>query len=287
MARCALAFRHSKRGRAVAIVTTQRGPSVAHQTGREARLMIRRGDFTGPTSGLAPGYVQGNLAILPGPLATDFLRFCQLNPKPCPLIAASSTGDWRLPALAEDLDLRTDLPRYRIWRDGRIVDEPRDILRWWRDDLVSFVIGCSFSFEEALIENGIELRHIARGCAVPMYRTSIATVPAGPFHGPMVVSMRPMKPADAIRAIQITTRFPSVHGAPVHIGKPELIGIADLSKPDYGDPVPVYDDEIPVFWACGVTPQSVVATVKPDFCITHYPGSMLVTDRRNAELAIM
>jgi uncharacterized protein YcsI (UPF0317 family) len=271
----------------MSVVTMQRPPSVVAQTGHAARLAIRGGDHAGPTSGLAPGYVQGNLAILPDALARDFLRFCQLNPKPCPLLASSSPGDWRLPALGDDLDIRTDLPRYRVWRDGRIVDEPTDIMDWWRDDLVSFVIGCSFSFEEPLVEAGIELRHITRNCAVSMYRTSIETKPAGPFHGPMVVSMRPMKPADAIRAIQITTRFPSVHGAPVHIGKPELIGIRDLAKPDYGDPLPINDDEIPVFWACGVTPQSVIATVKPDFCITHYPAAMLVTDRRNVELAIM
>jgi uncharacterized protein YcsI (UPF0317 family) len=168
-----------------------------------------------------------------------------------------------------------------------VVDEPTDIKRWWRDDLVAFAIGCSFSFEEALLDAGIELRHMTCDCTVPMFRTTIETTPAGPFHGPMVVSMRPMKPADAIRAIQVTTRFPTVHGAPVHIGKPELIGIKDIMKPDHGDPVPVKDDELPVFWACGVTPQSVVATVKPDFCITHYPGCMLVTDRRNTELAIM
>ncbi len=271
----------------MALPVMQRDIPSSPQTGREARLMVRRGEHSGPTSGLAPGYVQGNLAILPEALAGDFLRFCQLNPKPCPLLGCSAPGDWRLPALAEDLDIRTDLPRYRVWREGRIVDEPTDLTRWWRDDLVAFVIGCSFSFEEALSEAGIELRHITCGCTVPMYRTTIATMPAGPFHGPMVVSMRPMKPADAIRAIQVTTRFPSVHGAPVHIGKPELIGIAELAKPDEGDPVPVGDDEIPVFWACGVTPQSVITTAKPDFCITHYPGSMLVTDRRNAELAIM
>jgi uncharacterized protein YcsI (UPF0317 family) len=269
----------------MSLATTDRSPLA--QTGRDARLLIRRGELTGPTSGLAPGYVQGNLAILPNALASDFLRFCQLNPKPCPLLAASAPGDPHLPALAEDLDIRTDLARYRVWRNGAVVDEPTDIARWWRDDLVAFVIGCSFSFEEALIDSGIELRHITCDCAVPMYRTTIATVPAGPFRGPMVVSMRPMKPADAIRAIQVTTRFPTVHGAPVHIGKPELIGIKDLARPDYGDAVPVHDDEIPVFWACGVTPQSVVATVKPEFCITHYPGSMLVTDRRNVELAIM
>jgi len=255
-------------------------------TGPEARRAIRDG-YTGPTSGLAPGHVQGNLAILPAALAGDFLRFCQLNPKPCPLLAVSTPGDWHLPTLAEDLDIRTDLPRYRVWRDGSIVDEPADIGGWWRDDLVSFVIGCSFSFEEALSDAGIEIRHITCGCAVPMYRTTIATSPAGPFHGPMVVSMRPMKAADAIRAIQVTTRFPNVHGAPVHLGNPKLIGIGDLAKPDYGDPVPVGDDEIPVFWACGVTPQSVIATAKPDFCITHYPARMLVTDRRNVELAIL
>jgi uncharacterized protein YcsI (UPF0317 family) len=262
------------------------GPAVP-PTGLAARLLIRRDAHSGPTSGLAPGFVQANLAILPKDLAGDFLRFCQLNPKPCPLIGVSSPGDWRVPLLAEDLDLRTDLPRYRVWRNGTIADEPGDIMRYWRDDLVAFAIGCSFSFEQALIEDGIELRHFTCDCTVPMYRTSIATVPAGPFHGPLVVSMRPMKPKDAIRAVQITTRFPAVHGGPVHLAKPEAIGISDLAKPDWGDAVPVYDDEIPVFWACGVTPQSVIMAVKPDFCITHYPGAMLVTDRRNSEFAIM
>jgi len=255
--------------------------------GLAARLAIRAGSHRGPTSGLAPGYVQGNLAILPQDLAGDFLRFCQLNPKPCPLIGSSAPGDWRMPALGDDIDIRTDLPRYRVWRKGELVAEPEDVLAFWRDDLVSFVIGCSFSFEEALMADGIEMRHIARGTNVPMYRTSIATTEAGPFHGPMVVSMRPMTPADAIRAIQITARFPAVHGAPVHIGKPEMIGISDIAKPDYGHAVPVHDDELPVFWACGVTPQSVIATMKPEFCITHYPGSMLVTDRKNTEFAIM
>jgi len=269
------------------VATRSPGNFAAAQTGRAARLAIRGGTFKGQTAGLAPGYVQGNLAVLPGALAGDFLRFCQLNPKPCPLLAASAPGDFRLPTLAEDLDIRTDLPRYRVFRHGEVVDEPGDIRGHWRDDLVAFVLGCSFSFEEALVEAGIELRHIACNATVPMYRTSIATAPAGPFHGPMVVSMRPLRPADAIRAIQITTRFPAVHGAPVHIGKPELIGIADLMRPDYGDPIPIHADEIPVFWACGVTPQSVVAAAKPEFCITHYPGSMLVTDRRNSEFAIM
>ena len=247
--------------------------------------MIRRGDHRGPTSGLAPGYVQGNLAILPAALAGDFLEFCRLNPKPCPLLASSAPGDWRLPALADDLDIRTDLPRYRVWRNGRITEEPHDVMACWRGDLVSFVLGCSFSFEEALIEAGIELRHITCGCAVPMYRTSIATAAAGPFQGPMVVSMRPLAPADAARATSITARYPRVHGAPVHVGDPQAIGITDLGKPDYGDPVPIRAGEVPVFWACGVTPQSVIETVKPEFCITHYPAAMLVTDLSNADLA--
>src|SRR6516165_7925810 len=239
------------------------------QTGAAARQAIRRNSHTGPTSGLAPGFVQANLAILPHALAEDFLRFCQLNPKPCPLIGVGERGKWQLPSLGEDLDIPTDLPR------------------WWRDDLVTFAIGCSFSFEQALLDGGIELRHMTCDCTVPMYRTTIETVAAGPFRGRLVVSMRPMKPAAAIRAVQITTRFPSVHGAPVHLGKPEMIGIKDIAKPDWGDAVPVHDDEIPVFWACGVTPQSVIMAVKPDFCITHYPGAMLVTDRRNTEFAIM
>jgi uncharacterized protein YcsI (UPF0317 family) len=257
------------------------------ETGHAARLRVRCGEHTGPTAGLAPGYVQGNLAILPTDLAADFLRFCQLNPKPCPLLAASAPGDPRLPALGDDLDIRTDLPRYRVWRDGVLVEETSDITAHWRGDLVAFAIGCSFSFEEALLADGLELRHITQRCNVPMWRTTIETAPAGPFRGPMVVSMRPFKPADAIRAIQITTRFPSVHGAPVHIGLPELIGIRDITKPDYGDPVEIGADELPVFWACGVTPQAVIAAVKPAFAITHAPGYMLVTDLKNSRLAIL
>jgi len=271
----------------MALSSLRREDRPAAGSGVVARQAIRAGSHRGATAGLAPGYVQGNLAILPNALAADFLQFCRLNPKPCPLIGTSAPGDWRVPELGADLDIRTDLPRYRVWKNGELVAEPEDVREFWRGDLVSFVIGCSFSFEEALMAEGIEVRHIVRGCNVPMYRTTIATQQAGPFHGPMVVSMRPFTPRDAIRAVQITTRFPSVHGAPVHIGKPELIGIEDIGKPDYGDAVEVRHDELPVFWACGVTPQSVIATVKPEFCITHYPGSMLVTDRKNTEFAIM
>lgn len=255
-------------------------------TGRAARLAIRERRFTGHTSGLAPHFVQGNLAVLPAALAADFQRYCQRNPKPCPLLAVAEPGSPYLPELGADLDIRTDVPRYRVFEHGRLVDEPDDIGRYWRDDLVAFVLGCSFSFEEALLEDGIPLRHIACARNVAMYRTSIPTVPAGPFHGPMVVSMRPMTPANAIRAIQITSRFPTVHGAPVHLGRPEAIGIADLSRPDYGEPVAIGEDEIPVFWACGVTPQAAIAESKPPFCITHAPGQMLVTDLSNARMAI-
>jgi uncharacterized protein YcsI (UPF0317 family) len=254
---------------------------------RRVRHEARAGALTGHTAGLAPGYVQGNLVVLPESFASDFLRFCQRNPKPCPLIGVSEPGQARLPDLGADLDLRTDIPRYRVWRDSALVDEPTDVLGYWRDDLVAFVIGCSFTFEEALVADGIPLRHIDRGANIAMYRTNIATAPAGAFAGPLVVSMRPLSPADAIRAVQITSRYPAVHGAPVHVGLPELIGIPDLAKPDYGEAVEVRPDEVPVFWACGVTPQAVIAAARVPFAITHAPGSMLVTDRRNSEYAVI
>jgi uncharacterized protein YcsI (UPF0317 family) len=260
-----------------------------HDLSRPAgvRHAARTGALDGPTSGHAYGYVQGNLAILPADLAGDFLCFCQRNPKPCPIIGMSEPGSPYIPALGPDLDIRSDVPRYRIWQNGVMVDEPSDIARWWRDDLVTFVLGCSHSFEEALIEDGLSLRHVAAGVTVPMYRTNVACQAAGPFAGPLVVSMRPFKPADAIRAIQITTRFPAVHGAPVHIGRPDLIGIGDINQPDWGNAVPVADDETPVFWACGVTPQAIIQAAKVPFAITHKPGRMIVTDIRNSQLAVM
>jgi len=251
------------------------------------RARIRSGEISGHTSGLAPGRVQGNVVILPADLASDFLRYCHANPKPCPLLGVAAPGDPSLPMLGENIDIRSDVPCYRVFRQGKLVEERSEISALWRDDLVTFVIGCSFSFEWALLEDGLRLRHQDQGVNVPMYRTSIPTVPAGRFHGPLVVSMRPYLPADAIRAIQITSRFPGVHGAPVHLGKPELIGIRDLAHPDYGDEVEVYDDELPVFWACGVTPQAAIAEAKPEFCITHAPGAMLVTDLSNSRLAAL
>ena len=256
-------------------------------TAEAVRRACRSGAWTGSTGGLAPGRVQGNLAILPAALASDFLRFCQRNPKPCPLIAVSDPGAAHMPELGLDLDLRSDLPAYRVWRSGELVAEVASVEAWWRDDLVTFVIGCSYSFEAAMLAEGLPVRHIETGTRVPMYRTSIACAPAGAFAGPMVVSMRPLRPAAAIRAVQITSRFPAVHGAPVHIGLPDAIGIADLSAPDYGDPVEVRPDELPVFWACGVTPQAVIAAARPDFAITHAPGKMLVTDLPDHQFAVL
>jgi uncharacterized protein YcsI (UPF0317 family) len=251
---------------------------------RQARRVIRSGAYTGHTAGMAPGFVQGNLCILPADYAQEFAAFCQRNPKPCPVIGMGAPGDPTLPDLG-DIDIRTDLPRYRVFKDGALVEEPTDIGSYWRGDLVTFVLGCSFSFEGPLLQEGIPLQHVERNTTVPMYRTSIDCVPAGRFKGPMVVSMRMMKPADAIRAVQITSRFPAVHGAPVHLGIPEAIGVADLMRPDFGDPPEINSGELPVFWACGVTPQVAIEAARPPICITHKPGAMLITDRKNSSLA--
>lgn len=254
---------------------------------REVRRACRELGYTGYTAGLAPGRVQANICILPEAWANDFLLFCQRNPKPCPLISRSDVGNPRLPALAEDLDIRTDVPRYHIFRDGKFVEEVTDISEYWQDDLVTFALGCSFSFEEALQEAGIPLRFLERNSVAGVYVTSLPTEPAGPYNAPLVVTMRPFKPTDAIRAIQITSRFPNVHGAPVHIGSPEQIGVnlADRYQ-NVGDGT-VGEGEIPLFWACGLTPQLAVMSAKPPLCITHAPSSMLVTDLSNASLAML
>ncbi len=253
----------------------------------EVRAMIRTGEITGQTSGMCDGYAQANLAILPKDLAFDFLLFTQRNKKPCPVLDVTEAGSPVPRLTAPGADIRTDIPRYRIYRKGELTDEVTDISSFWRDDLVAFLLGCSFSFEAPMIEAGLEVRHITDHHNVPMYKTNIECVPAGVFHGPMVVSMRPMKPADAIRAVQITTRMPFVHGAPIHIGAPEAIGIHDIDKPDFGEPSEIRPGEVPVFWACGVTPQAVAMAVKPEFMITHAPGHMFITDIPNASLAIM
>jgi uncharacterized protein YcsI (UPF0317 family) len=248
----------------------------------EARRLIRSGAHSGHTAAMAPGYMQGNLAILPAVYALDFARYCQRNPKPCPLVGVSDTGDPMLRTLGEDIDIRTDVGSYNVFRDGELVDQVTDIRELWRDDFVAFVLGCSYSFEDALLAEGVRLKHLETGAVVAMYYTSIKTVPAGAFAGPTVVSMRPMTTAHAIRAVEVTARFPHTHGTPVHLGRPELIGIDDILQPDQGDVPEIDDDEIPVFWACGVTPQLAVRAARPEICITHTPGSMLVTDLRSA-----
>ena len=249
-------------------------------TPAEVRAACREGRWTKPTAGLARGFVQANLMVVPADAAFDFLLFCQRNPKPCPIVEVVEAGRTE-PASAPGADLRRDLPRYRVYREGRLVEEPTDVSAHWRGDLVAFLIGCSFSFEEALLEAGVPLRHVECGCNVPMYRTSRACVPAGRFSGPLVVSMRPVPAAQVPLAVQVTARFERVHGAPVHVGAPEALGIRDLGRPDHGDPVEVRAGELPVFWACGVTPQEVALASRLPFCITHAPGHMLVTDLRN------
>jgi uncharacterized protein YcsI (UPF0317 family) len=260
---------------------------LANLTPFELRQKIRSGEHKSHTSGLCNGFVQANVVILPKDWAQDFLMFARSNPKPCPIITvAPEAGVYRLPEAGKDFDIRTDVPQYRVWHDGVMTHEVTDIKDYWRDDLVTFLIGCSFSFEEALVADGLEIRNITEGVNVPMYRTHVACKSAGRFSGNMVVSMRPFKPVDAIRMIQICSRFPSVHGAPIHFGDPAAIGIDDINQTDFGDPVTVKEGEVPVFTACGVTPQEVIATAKPPFCITHSPGCMAVTDMLNSKLAI-
>ena len=253
----------------------------------EARALFRTGGLVRQTSGMCDGYAQANMAILPKSLAFDFLLFTQRNKKPCPVLDVTEAGSPIPVIAAPGADLRYDIPKYRIYKKGELVDEVINLEHYWQDDFVAFLLGCSFSFESPMIEDGLDVRHITDCHNVPMYITNIQCVPAGVFHGPMVVSMRPMKPADAIRAVQITTRMPYVHGAPIYFGDPAGIGIKDIDKPDFGEPSEIREGEIPVFWACGVTPQAVAMTVKPDIMITHAPGHMFITDIPNSSLAIM
>jgi len=250
-------------------------------TGADIRQVAREGRLTGPTCGLAQDYVQANLVVLPKAQAFDFLLFCQRNPKPCPVLDVTEPGS-AVPRCAPDADLRTDLPGYCVYQRGELVAEPTEIMNWWRDDLVAFLLGCSFTFEHALVRAGIPMRHLELGRNVPMFITNMPCVPAGPFHGPLVVSMRPMTPSHAIQAIEISSRFIDAHGAPVHLGDPSAIGITSLDRPDYGDAVEMRPGEVPVFWACGVTPQAVARIVRPELLITHKPGHMFVTDWRVA-----
>ena len=255
---------------------------------QEVRGSIRRGAYAGHTAGLAPGKLQCNLAILPERYALDFLRFCQRNPKPCPVVGVGDSGDARLRTLGDDIDIRTDVAKYRVFRDGAFVQEVTDISDLWADDLVTVALGCSFTFENALLRHGIPVRHIETGRNVPMFRSNIDLMPAGPFEGKMVVTMRPIPAAQVDEARRISARFPQAHGAPIGIGDPADFGISDLSQPDWGDAVEIKAGEVPVYWACGVTPQNVLLDAKLPLCITHSPGHMLIADvAEDAETTIL
>ena len=248
---------------------------------------IREGRLRGVTAGLGQNFVQANLAVLPRAQAYDFLLFCQRNPKPCPLIEVCDEGSAEPVAVAPGADLRTDIGQYRVYQHGELAAEVDDIRPYWRDDLVAFLLGCSFTFEWALLDAGVRLWHVEHGKGVAMFRTSVACRAAGIFHGPMVVSMRPIRGPDVAKAVTASARFPGAHGAPVHIGDPAAIGIADVMRPDYGDVQHFEPGDVPVFWACGVTPQAVALASKPPLMLTHSPGHMFVTDLPNAALAAL
>lgn len=260
----------------------------AESTGSLAGLRdrIRSGEYTTPTSGLAPGRVQANLVALPKEYAFDFLRFCVRNPKPCPVLEVTDAGSPEPRIMAPGADLRTDLPKYRVYKRGRLVEEPTDIRSLWRDDLVCFLIGCSFTFETALLEAGLRLAHLDQGRSVPMYITNRPCVPAGPFSGLTVVSMRPYRADEIPRAVTVSGRYPTMHGTPVHVGDPEALGVRNLDEPEYGESVSIEEDQTPVFWACGVTPQAAARNAAPSLMITHSPGHMFVTDRFNTEYEV-
>jgi uncharacterized protein YcsI (UPF0317 family) len=265
--------------------TERQFTELAQASGAEARASIRAGGWRGPTGRLSRGYVQANLVVLPETFAESFRDFCRLNPRPCPLLEVTDRGSAQPKRLAVGADLRTDLPRYRVYVDGIVQSEPESLEEVWRPDFVAFLLGCSFTFEAALARAGVPLRHVELGCNVAMYRTNQACQPAGPFHGPLVVSMRPIPQHLVGIAEQVTARFSRAHGAPVHVGDPGALGIADLGRPDYGDPVPLREGEVPVFWACGVTPQASAEAARVPLMISHAPGCMFITDLRDEDLA--
>ncbi len=258
--------------------------SAGDLTPRELRQRARAGTWIGPTSGCCDGFVQANLVVVPAAYAPDFLTFCLRNPQPCPVIEALAPGEFEPVRSAPGADLRTDIPAYRVYRGGELREQRSDLLGVWRDDLVAFLLGCSFTFEAALSDAGIPLRHLEEGKNVPMYVTTVPTRPAGVFVGPLVVSMRPIPDRLVYHAIEITGRFPLAHGAPVHVGDPEEIGITELGRPDFGDAVTIQAGEVPVFWACGTTPQAVARNARLDLLITHEPGHMFLSDLRYDDL---
>lgn len=261
--------------------------SIENLSPSQIREKIRKADYKSQTSGLCKGYTQANLVVLPEKYALDFFTFAQRNPKPCPLLDVTEKGDPHPKLIAPQADIRTDIPKYRVYKKGELVGEYTDIIDFWDASMFAFLLGCSFTFENALLNSGVPVRHIEENRNVPMYITNIDCIPAGIFSGPLVVSMRPIPYNLVVRAVQITSRFPQVHGAPVHIGDPEKIGIKDINKPDFGDSVTINDNEVPVFWACGVTPQAVAMKAKPDIMITHAPGHMFISDVRDENYSIL
>lgn len=254
---------------------------------KRVREIIRRGEWTGPTRGLAMGYVQANLAILPRAEAFDFLAFCQRNPAACPVLEVTDVGDPETKITTPGADLRTDLPRYRIFRDGELIDEVADIKRYWRDDLVAFLLGCNNTFDALFLANDIPVRKLEAMSGAGAFKTNIPCKPAGKFRGPMVVSLEPMPIDKAIRATQVTSRFPLAHGAPIHFGDPSLIGIQDIQRPDWGTSPPMKPGDIPVFWACGITPQAVALEARVEIMISHTPAHMFITDIRDELLSVI
>ncbi len=254
----------------------------------EQRGAIRSGQYCSHTAGLGQGHLQANLAIMPEAYALDFMRYCQRNPKPCPLTGVSDTGNPMMSTMGRDIDIRTDVPAYNIYRDGILAGSAKDIRDIWQDDLVAFALGCSFTFEHSLIRAGVPVWHIKNNTTVPMFRSNIDTVPAGPFSGKMVVSMRAIPESRVREVVEISRRFPLAHGAPVYWGDPDGIGVTDVSRPEWGDPAPIGPGEVPVFWACGVTPQVALEAARMPLCITHKPGHMLITDvAEDAEIPVL
>jgi len=252
---------------------------------QDVRLAMRDGSWTGTTHGLARGYAQANLAIVPRDAALDFMRFCQRNPKPCPLLDVTDTGDPEFRLVAPGSDVRRDLSGYCVYRDGILVDEPDDISDLWSADLVAFAMGCSLSFDAVLQDNGLRVAHLDKpGGRIAVYTSGIDCVPAGPFAGPMVVSLRPIPRGELDRVVEVTKRYPSIHGGPVHIGDPAAIGVTDVSATDWGKPPEIGPDDVPVFWGCGVTPQAVAMAARLPLMITHKTGHMLLTDLLVKEL---
>ncbi|MEM9062426.1 MAG: putative hydro-lyase [Pseudomonadota bacterium] len=258
-------------------MTDQHYDAMRAQPISEIRREIRASRYRGQTAGFAPGNLQANLAILGDGFADEFHEFCRINAQPCPLVGVSGRGDPRMPMLG-DIDIRTDIPSYNIYRHGTLEGSVPDISELWTDDMVAFALGCSFTFERALADAGIRMKHIEQNRTVPMYKTNIALKSVGPFSGGMVVSMRPIPRDQVDLAISVTSQYPHAHGAPVHVGEGDAIGVGDIGAPDWGETAEFGEGDVAVFWACGVTPQNVLTEARPPICITHTPGRMLVTD---------